>query len=258
MQPRYGVPRTIERGVATTLTLPIYDAASVAQTVDTIPGATLTITDGARTVLSAASVTVGPPASYALTAETTEDEPLSDRWLEVWSVYVGGQRYYLRRPAMLVRQAFRPTITDTDLTDRHSDLLALLPSSLTSYEPYRAAAEEKIQRALIRRGRRPHLIFDPWELADAHVECTLGLIFSDFASSIGDGRYKVLADGEDGKGGYNAAWQRSFDACQFRYDTAETGGITTNDTVASSPSVVVTAGRPGQRRYYGRGVGGPR
>ncbi len=258
MQPRYGVPRTIERGVDETLTLEVFNAASVAQTIATIPAPTLTITNGGATVLDAVSATGGSNASYALAGSVTTSLGLSDRWLELWTVTIGGVAYTLRRPAMLVRHAFRPTITDTDLTDRHSDLLALLPSNLTSYEAYRTAAELKIQRALIRRGRRPHLIFDPWELADAHIECTLGLIFADFASSVGDGRYKILADGEDGKSGYNAAWQRSLDACQFRYDAEESGGIATNDTEATSPMVVVTAGGRHNGRYTGRGIGGPR
>lgn len=252
---RHALPRTVERGVPTTLDADVRDAAGE---VPTLTAATLTITDGGTVILAATNATTLSPLTYDLAAL---ESPLSASWLEVWTVTIGGMQHRLTRPAMHVLHAFRPTITDQDLVERHSDLLhpQVKPSTLDSYEPYRKAAAEKVQRALLRKGRRPHLIFDQWELVDALVECTLFLIFTDFASAIGDGRYRILAEGEDGKGGYGKAWERSFEGAQFRYDSAETGAITTNDTESSSPMVVITAGRPNRGGgYYGPGIGGRR
>jgi hypothetical protein len=256
---RSTLPRTIERGVTTTLTLDVYSDASVQQTIEGTPPGTVTITAGSTAIVSAGAVTASTPATYSLAGSVTEGLGLSDRWLEVWSVTVGSTPYLFRQPAMLVRHAFHPTITDQDLTSRHSDLLdsSVLPAGLTSYETYRTAASEMIQRALLRKGRRPWLIFDAWELVDAHISATLALIFDDLASSIGDGRYRILARGEDGRSGYHAEWVRQFEGCQFRYDESETGTIDTNDTVTTSPVVTLSAGRPGVHRYSGRGIGYP-
>jgi hypothetical protein len=255
---RHALPRTIERGVLTTLSADVRDSAGTEQT---CTAATVAISASGRTILAATAATsLGPPVTYSLAA-TDEDESLSESWLEVWTVTIGGVVYHLRRPAMHVRHAWHPTITDLDLVNgRHGDLLndQVKPSNIDTYETYRNAAEEMIQRELFRKGRRPHLIFDAWELVDCHIECTLWLIFADFHSAIGDGRYKDLAIGEDGKGGYKKAWRDSFDALQFRYDAAQSGTIDTNDTVASSPIVTLTAGRPNTRSYSGRGIGGHR
>ncbi len=245
---RHALPRTVERGVTTALTADVYSGAGAQQTATV---ATVAISDGNTEILAATAATsLGPPASYTLTGATTTGLGLSSTWLEVWEMTIGGQVYHFRRPAMLVRHAFVPTITDTDLVARHVDLLnsQVLPSSITSYETYRQAAEEMIQRALLRRGRRPWLIFDAWELTDAHIECTLHLIMLDFASSLGDGRYKELADY------YGKKWIASFDAMQFRYDETEDGDILTENTVASVPFLNITAGAPNVYEYSGPGI----
>ena len=245
-------PRIVERGVAASLTMPVYSAAGVEQTATV---ATLTLTDGAETILSAVAATsLGPPAAYSLLAATSQARGLSERWLEVWSLTIGGVVYTFRRSGYLVRHAFHASITDTDLTALHADLLDLLPSGTTDLSAYRSRAAEKIERDLIKKGRRPHLIFDSWALLDAHVALTLHYIFRDFASSIGDGRYQTLA------GEYLAQFGAEFDSCKFSYDASESGTPADSALEATAPMIVLTSGPTHRRGDIGmyRGSAGRR
>lgn len=241
---RHAGPRIIERGVATSLTADVYSAANAQQTATV---ATLTIKDGGETVIDAASATsLGPPASYSLLAATTTSRSLSDRWLEIWSMTISGSPYVFRRPAYLVRHAFFPTITDTDLTNRHAELDNLIGTNLDDFSTYREAAREKIERRLIKKGRRPHLIFDSWALFDLHLALTLHLIFRDWASSIGDGRYTQLTEE------YRLEYEREWEALTFRFDDDEGGTIDHDVTESATPSLVLTAG-PAVRRFHHHG-----
>ena len=241
---RQSMPRIIEQGVAQTLTLDVYDDATEAQ--QTATAGTLTASVGGVAVLSAVSATLGPPASYALLAATTADSAIEASWHEVWSLTIGGIAYPFQRTGYLVRRAWHPTILDADLVDYHADLSTIRPPSITTFEPYRRKAGEWIQRKLLQTGKRPWLIFDPWELTEVHAFKALSLIFRDFASSIGDGRYKELAAEYDGKA--DSAWS----AVTFRYDAGHTGTISTSAQEGASAPIVLTAG-PLNRRNWGYG-----
>ncbi len=81
---RYQLPRFIERGVATTLTMDVYNDAGTQQTAS---AGTFTLYKGGTALLDAVAVSsLGPPASYSLTAGTTTGETLADNWLEVWAL----------------------------------------------------------------------------------------------------------------------------------------------------------------------------
>jgi hypothetical protein len=241
---RHSLPRIIEQGVAQTLTLDVYDDATEAQ--QTASAGTLTASVGGVAVLSAVNATLGPPASYALLAATTEASAIEASWLEVWSLTIGGIAYPLQRAGYLVRRAWHPTILDADLIDYHSDLATIRPPSISTFEPYRRKAGDWVQRKLLQTGKRPWLIFDPWQLTEVHAFKALSLIFRDFASSIGDGRYKELAAEYDGKA--DSAWS----AVTFRYDAGHNGTIATSAQEGASSPIVLTAG-PVNRQNWGRG-----
>lgn len=233
---RQSLPRIIEIGIAQTLTLEVYPEDSSTQS--TATAGTLTVRQGSTTLLSAVSATVGgsSTASYALLAATTSSLSLSDDWLEVWSLTISGAIETFTRSGYLVRRAWHPTITDADLIDAHSDLATLRPPTLTTYEPYRRRAGNWLQTKLIAKGRRPWLLFDAWALTDAHVCKTLALIFTDFHSALGDGRYKELA------ADYQAQAEAAFTAITFRYDTAETGTIDSEAQTGPVPPIFLTSG----------------
>lgn len=242
---RFAGPRMIERGVAQSLTFPVFSAAGAEQTAT---AATVTLQVENRTVLAATAATsLGPPASYSLLAATTTSEALSDRWLETWAMTIGGTPYTFRRAAYLVRHVFYPTITDTDLTDVHAELTELLDSDVDDYSRYREAAREKIERHLIKKGRRPELIFDNWALYDAHRALTLHLIFRDYASSIGDGRYTELA------AEYLEEWKSEIESVRFRYDDQLSGTIDSGDKEGGEPSIILTSA-PRNRQQSWRGA----
>jgi len=241
---RQALPRIIEQGVAQTLTLDVYDDATEAQ--QTATAGTLTASVGGVAVLIAVSATLGPPASYALLAATTADSALEASWLEVWSLTIGGIVYPFQRAGYLVRRAWHPTILDADLIDYHSDLATIRPPSISTFEPYRRKAGDWVQRKLLQTGKRPWLIFDPWQLTEVHAFKALALIFEDLHSSIGDGRYKELA------AKYSADADAAWAAVTFRYDAGHTGTIDTSAQQGSSAPIVLTSG-PMTRRNWGLG-----
>lgn len=239
---RHQLPRIVQRNAAEALTLDVYSAASVQQTAS---AATVTIKLGSTVIVDAAAATsLGPPASYTLAAATTENENLSDQYLEIWTVTISGTVYTFRHSGHLVRHKFYPTIIDTDLTDRDSDLLNIVPSSVTDLSQYREAARKRIERDLLRKGRRPWLIFDSYELVDAHIALSLHFFYSDQAIAIGDGRYREAATA------YMDEYKTSMAEVNFRYDSNESGEIDEEDRVAGATVYRLTASNrnPNYRR----------
>jgi|3_EtaG_2_1085321.scaffolds.fasta_scaffold00262_31 hypothetical protein len=224
---RHALPRSIERGVANTLTADVYDAAGSQQTAS---AGTLTLYAGSKLILDGVAVTsAGSPTSHTLAAGSTTGEGLSDSWLEVWSLTIGGTVYTFRRDAYLVRHVLYPSITDTDLIGLHSDLAALRDSDQSSYQTQREAAWTRVQRRLIKAGRRPELVLNSWALAEYHLLLTLQIIFADFALSTGDARYSQMS------AEYRDAAKAEFDELPLRYDADEGGTEDDGDRAAAEP-----------------------
>ena len=221
----------IERGVDAALTADVYDAAGVQQTPT---AATVAIYAGSKLIVDATAVHAAP-STYTLLAALTADESLSDEWQERWSLTIGGTVYTFRRDAYLVRHILYPVITDTDLTELHSDLADLRDADQSTFEVQRTAAWGRIERKLIALGSRPQLVLNAWVLKDVHVWTTLAILFADFASSVGGGRYLELADHYRGR---VADWWES-DAV-FRYDADEDGYEEENDQRPGSPIVYLS------------------
>ena len=224
---RHALPRAIERGVANTLTADVYDEAGAQQTAT---AGTLTLYAGSKLILDGVAVTsAGAPTSHTLAAGSTADEGLSDSWLEVWALTIGGTVYTFRRDAYLVRHVLYPTITDTDLIELHSDLAALRDSDQSSYQVQREAAWTRVQHRLIAAGRRPELVLSSWALREYHRALTLEILFTDFASSTGDGRYRDLAEH------YRDAAEVEWSRLPLRYDADEGGTEDTGDRATAQP-----------------------
>lgn len=215
---RYDLPRFIERAKDTqTLTADIYSDAGVQQTPSAVA---LTLYAGSRVVLDEVAAVAAAPSTYALLAASVPTtEALSDRWLELWTATIAGVDYTFRREAFLVRDVLHPVITDEALTiGRHRELSALLGAGET-YAGARAEAWILVNRELLNRGSRPHLIMGSSALREVHVLQTLVLIFTDFESSVGDGRYATLAD--DYRSQLVEAWSK----VTVTYDEDEDGTI---------------------------------
>jgi hypothetical protein len=232
---RYQLPRLIEIGVAESLDLIVTDEDGTALTPDA--GATVTIYDGAEKLVTAGDVTEGSTSTYTLAAATTTSRSPSDGYIEVWSATVDSTAQIFQREGYIVRRAYHPTITDTDLTDRHTELSNIRTKrGIDSFAKYRNEANVEVQMALLNQGRRPWLIFDRSAARRAHLFMSLHLIFMDESSVIGDGRYRELA------ATYLERYRYTIENMNFRYDSDETGTISEASRESAGTNLIITAG----------------
>lgn len=237
---RFALPRFVELGVTQTLSLDVYSDGGTQQTPT---AATLTVYLGAERLVDAAVATPAAPSTYSLAGSLHTSRAPSDDYLEVWSTTIGGAPYTFQREGYLVRRAYHPTITDTDLTDRHSEL-STFSTSLGGYQKYRDEANVEVQMALIDQGRRPWLIFDRSAVRRLHLLKTFELVFNDFMSVVGDGKWERLRDM------YAARYEQALKAITFRYDDGETGTIdNSGERAQAAGPVFVTAGPRHRARY---------
>lgn len=247
MLARYELPQFVQRGLTTTLEIDVFSDAGEHQDAT---NAVLTVKAGSRTVIDAADsgsgfVTIGgaKTATFSLLAATTTDESLSDRWLGIWTLTIGGVvQPDFALPIYLVRRTLQPVIDDTDLVELHSDLLALLPPDQDTFEDKRGAAFTLLQKELIRAGRRPQLVIDSWALRDLHRYWTLELIFRDFGMSMQEGsQYRELANE------YRDLRKDEFSQSEFNYDFDEDGNIDDGRQQSAAGPVLYLSSAPGWR-----------
>lgn len=240
-------PRSVQRGVATTLTLTIVDTST--GTTQTPSAATVQIRDGSTVILAATAATTlgsgGYSATYSLAAATIPDTiALTDRWLETWTLTIGGVDYTFTLTGSLCRTLYHSPLTEAHLLTAHPQLSSIRPPGYTTYGAWLDEAQGWIERKLLQRGRRAELVFDAWALRDAHLFQALHLIFKAFSSSLGAGKYQELADR------YEAAALDEFKAAKFRYDKDQTGTVDTDAQESSNAPLMITAGPRRSQRWY--------
>jgi len=214
---RIPFPDYLERERTQLVTLEVYrDGALEAPSSGTF---TLIDASGVEQVSAAAVSVVGSRAQYSISAGTLPATlPLGEGWQGVWSlVFADGVTREFVRSGALVLRALHPVITDADLLACYSDLDDLRPNDMTSYQAPIDEAWRQIIGRLVGKGRFPYLILDPWSLRTIHLETALSLIFRDFASSVGEGRYLDLA--ESHKKTAASAWR----SLTFQYDSNHDG-----------------------------------
>ena len=206
----------IERNRTQLLKCPVYRDGSLASP----SSGTVTVYNEAGTKLvDGAAVTVsGSIAQYSLTAGTTTDEDLGEGWRVEWALVMPDTiTHTFRVPGALVRRRLYPVVTDADLIRRHADLSDLRPASLSSYQDYIDEAWGDIMERVVARGLLPYLVMDPRALRQAHMFHALELIFVDFSTSAGDGRYLELA--KIYRDRFNESWRE----LKFDYDQDNDG-----------------------------------
>lgn len=237
-------PRSVERGRNTTLTLTVTD--TLTGTVQTPSAATVAIYDGSTQILGATAATTlgagGYSATYSLSAATIPATiRLTDQWLEVWVVTIGGVEYEFQITGYLCRRAYHPTLTDTDLIALHPQLSSIRPPGYTTYGTWLDEASAWVETRLIQQGRRPELVFDVWSLRYAHLYYALSLIFRALSSSVGAGRYADLAAEYDEKA------HDEMRRLKFRYDKDQTGTVDYPEQETQNAPIVITSAPT--RRY---------
>lgn len=174
-------PEIIERGVAGTISCPVYrDGALVAPS-----SGTLSLYDRANVaLLSAVSVTIASSiATYAVLAALTASLAPADGWRVEWALVMpDGVTHTFRRDAALVYRRLYPVVTDADLLRFHTDLTTRRPPSESSYQDYLDEAWAIIEGRLLATQRRPWLVLAPSALREVHLYTALGMVFRDFAT----------------------------------------------------------------------------
>lgn len=228
---RFRTAELLERGRQQTMTCPTQRAGATA----TPTSGTITIYRPDQTVLVTAPVTVpvGGIATYTLLAAATTSEQLGEGWLVEWALVMpDGVTHTFRNDAAVCRRTLYPVIADADLTQRHSDLPALLASGTSSYQAYLDESFATLQGRLISQGRRPYLIIQPSALREAHIALTLHMIFLDFQTSAGDGgRWQALAEH------YLRAYTDAWNTLKFVYDETDENRVDTTAKKGAASTV---------------------
>jgi hypothetical protein len=238
---RVKIPTIIERARSQVVKLEIYRDGSLQA-----PSAgTYTLTNPSGDTASAGSVTVsGSIANYTIgAADIPATVQLGEGWLEEWALTIAGTVQTFRRPASMVKRALYPVIADPDLTAVYSDLGDVRPSSLSSYQSYIDEAWFEIVSRIRGKGDFEYLIMDPQVLRGPHRDLTLYLIFRDFHSTIGEGRYLELAQE------HREVFEGRFKEISYRYDYDHDGELEDAESRRAFGPVVYTSNAP---TYYRR------
>jgi hypothetical protein len=237
---RFLSPEYVERDRANLIKCRVYrDGALSAPT-----SGTVTVYNGSGTeVVAAASVTItGDVAEYSIGAVTLAAEELEEAWLFEWALVMGDTiTHTFRNEGGCVRRKLYPVITDDDLLRRHTDLSDLRPSGLSSFQDYIDEAWAELQNRIVGDGQRPYLVMSPSAFREPHIYKTLELMFLDFSTSVGDGKFADMSDHYGRL--YGIAWNR----LNFRYDTDDDGQPDADSRRRSGTSTVWLSDSSGYR-----------
>jgi len=184
---RFPLPYMLVRGRANTITLPIERGGSGI----TPTSGTVTVKDssGAEFV-SAAAITAADPSTYAILASVIPDTTsLDDSWTVRWLVtFSDGEVAEFQNIAYIIRRDLHPVITVADVLQKAPPFSATdaVPST-ESVQTYMDEAWERIQRWLIKQGRRPELVLDSYALWDLHLAETLSDLYHQAVTSLNAG-----------------------------------------------------------------------
>jgi hypothetical protein len=230
---RFRSTETLERGRTQTITCPTSRAGATA----TPTSGTVTIYRPDATTLVTGAVTVASIATFSLTGATTTAEALGEGFLIEWVLVMPDTvTHTFRQDAAVCRRTLYGVVSQDDLTQRHSDLPALLGAS-ASYQPYIDEAFFTICNRLIGAGRRPYLVIQPSALRECHLMLALHLVFIDYSTSAGDGgRWQALA------AHYLMGYEQAYGQLRFSYDEADDNRIDPTKKKSAS-SQIWTNGR---------------
>lgn len=239
------ITELLERGKAQNTELKIFRDGS--QIVPTSATYTLSKPDSGYIVEGgAATVALDGTCTYAHSAGQMLDTLiLGEGYIQEWAVVISGETYTFRRMAAIVLRRLYPVISDVDLTELYSDLEALRPSSMSSYQSYIDSAWYTILRKIRSIGAGyEYLVTSPESFAEAHRHLALYNIFRDFHSSLGqsNGRYLDLAQE------HHKLYIDEFNTIKFVYDEGHTGKPDEPDKRKSAHAVVFLTGAPYYRR----------
>lgn len=235
--PTYSVdsqlPSFYERERSATVALPVYAGGSSPVVADS---GTFTLYDITKAVVVTGPVSFpGGVATFnVLAASLPATAVLSGFWQEEWALTYGTHTETFRRDAYLCLRLLHNVVTETMLVRRVSDLAAIRPPTITSYEPYIQEAWGICQRTLLQDGRRPYLSMNDYAFADWVCALTLELAFRDFATYTGEGRFSTEAEK------YRMDADKAFDRLKLEYDLSQQNVRTAASSGQSAQPVIYT------------------
>jgi len=237
LTPRFGSPRSIPRGVALTVDLPVYDGDDLA----TVTAGTYTLYKGTTVQITGSiDAPIGTSAEYTYGATDLDDLPYDVDYREEWALTIGGQVLTLTRDASIVRQVLYPVVTAQDLLRLHSDL-----SQIDEESEYLNQIDEawcQIISRLIGSGSYPQLVTNSYAFRSAHLYLALSLVAVNLSTTEtgNTGHWTSLVKKYEDR--YDLEWSR----ITLEYDTNSDGSP---DTTQAAVPVFFTSG-PAQRRWY--------
>ena len=239
---RVQIPTIIERARSQVVKLEIYRNGSL----QAPTAGTYTLTDPSGTAAATGSISVsGSIAQYTIGAsDIPATVDLGEGWIEEWALTIASTVQTFRRPASMVKRALFPVIADVDLTAVYSDLADVRPSSMSSYQTYIDEAWIEIVNRIRSKGDFEYLIMDPQVLRSPHRDLTLYLIFRDFHSTIGEGRYLELAQE------HREVFESRFRDISYRYDHDHDGEPDDPNKRRALQPVIYTSNAPALVRRW--------
>lgn len=230
---RFAGPELLQRGAAQGISCPLYrDGALVAPSSGTI---SIYRADGTQVVAAAAVTVAASIATY--TTGTFAGETLGEGWRVEWLLTVSGAVHTFDRQAALCRRRLFPVVTDADLIRRHSDLVAIRPPDMTSFQDYLDESWVELLHQIRQKGSIPHLVASPEDLRQVHLFLALKLVFTDFSVRFGDGsRWPTLADS------YSKESQAAFKQLSLSYSSDDSGNADATRRAVQSVTFLACGG----------------
>jgi len=238
----------LERGRSQVTDVRVYRDG--AQKVPTSGEYTLTSPTGEKIVDSVAvSIDSNGTCSYTLSAAQLKDSlKLSEGYLEEWKLVLSDGTPIFRRTAAVVRRRLYPVLSTQDLKEYYSQLDELIPSNLTSFQPYIDTSWNTILRKIASSGMGySYLVMSPDSFFEVHLHLTLSRIFQDFHSSLGNqvSHYFELSTHHFDR--YRDEWS----AINFLYDEENENEVT-NPEKRTGGSPTIYLNNPPIRRVWSR------
>ena len=244
--PRIVAPDVLQRATAQTVEMQVYLAGElIAPSAGTFE---LLKPDGTVAIAAAAVTVTNDVAQYAISAgDLPATLDLSDGFVEIWNLTVGGESLVVRREAALSKYPLHCPIADVDfIAGEYPDITESLGEySNGSLQGFIDEAFAQIVGRLWNTGQWPDQILSASALRQPLREMVMHLVFKFlFRKTSGDTRFQVLMELHYQR--YNEA----FDTMTFKLDTDQDG--TADNANRDSASKVIHRNVPPYRRLQRR------
>ena len=196
--------------------------------------ATVAISNPAGTaIVTATAMTAALPYfTYSVDTSTTASYPLDEGYVTDIVVTYSALTYNYRVLFDVVRQPFVCMVTDTDIA-------AYMPTSadrkgtLTNYSAQILAAFEEVKSAIICKGQRPALIFDPNAFRTPIIYRTLAICSEGIWRKEIDDRWQESRDYYQEQ--FNLSLDRALESVSLRSDDDEDGLLSEDEKTTFLP-----------------------